>query len=354
MTNSKKDLNAQNYRSRSQIKHEKVLLLGEFYKKFGREPKMIEEYNGIKIGEFLSRIRHKKTLITDEDRIYLENLNIRLIPIKREDIIHQKVLILAEFYKKFERYPMQEEEYKGVKLHKFFYAIRYFSINISDSDRAFLESLEKNLPTAKYYNSTHKKVLILGEFLQEFGRIPKGYEEYKNVKVGVLMTNIRHGSAKLSEKDRRYLESFNIELSAKKSKKLSMQKRVLALGEFYQKFGRSPKCKEEYNNIKIGSFLTSIKSGRIILKDKDRKYLENIGVKLEPQNPQELVREKILILGEFYQKFGKVPKLDEEYKNIKIGSFFYCIKKGITKICDEDRIYLKNLGIDCSTNITTS
>ncbi len=110
---------------------------------------MIEEYNGIKIGEFLSRIRHKRTLITDEDRIYLENLNIRLIPIKREDVIHQKVLILAEFYKKFERYPMQGEEYKGVKLHKFFYAIRYFGINISDSDRAFLESLEENLPTAK-------------------------------------------------------------------------------------------------------------------------------------------------------------------------------------------------------------
>ena len=36
MINSKKDLNAQNHRSRNEIKHEKVLLLGEFYEKFGR------------------------------------------------------------------------------------------------------------------------------------------------------------------------------------------------------------------------------------------------------------------------------------------------------------------------------
>ena len=52
---------------------------------------------------------------------------------------------------------------------------------------------------------------------------------------------------------------------------------------------------------------------------------------------------KVLLLIEFYNKNKRFPTYEETFKNIKIGTFSYRIKKGKIKISDDDRTLLKEL-----------
>ena len=54
---------------------------------------------------------------------------------------------------------------------------------------------------------------------------------------------------------------------------------------------------------------------------------------------------KVILLGKFYGEFGRTPKLQEEYKGIKLGQFLNNIRRGHTKISEDDREYLQSLGI---------
>lgn len=57
---------------------------------------------------------------------------------------------------------------------------------------------------------------------------------------------------------------------------------------------------------------------------------------------------KIKLLEEFYSCFGREPKLNEEYKGVKIANFFRNVRKGHTKVLKSDRNYLENFGIRIS------
>ena len=54
--------------------------------------------------------------------------------------------------------------------------------------------------------SKDHKIRLLEEFYNEFGREPRWNEEYKGIKLGQFLNNIRKDNIKISENDRKYLQ----------------------------------------------------------------------------------------------------------------------------------------------------
>lgn len=58
------------------------------------------------------------------------------------------------------------------------------------------------------------------------------------------------------------------------------------------------------------------------------------------------VNKKFYYLVRFIAEFHREPKSREIYEGINIGYYFHNIKRGQTKISEEDREFLERLGID--------
>ena len=261
--------------------------------------------------------------------------------------VHKKVLLLIKFYKEYEREPKQGENYKDIKIGPFYNNIKHGRTKITESDREMLENVGLNLSIMNKSERVHKKVLLLIEFYKEYGREPKRNSNYKGIKIGQFFQSIKYGNTKITQSDRKMLENIGIKLSSI-NKLDEVHKKVLLLIEFYKEYGRTPKFAEEYHNIRIGQFFSSIKSGNTKITESDREILENIGIKLTTINRAEEVHKKVLLLIEFYKEYGREPKLKENYKDMKIGQFFSSIKSGSTKITESDREMLENIGLNIS------
>ena len=324
--------------------HKKVLLLTEFYKEYGRKPKIMEEYHNIKIGHFFKNIKFGNTEITKSDREMLENLGLKFTIINKADEVHKKVLLLIEFYNEYGRAPKTKEEYHSIKLGSFFSGVKYGNIKITQSDRKMLENLGLDLSTISRAEKIHKKVLLLIKFYNEYGRAPKTPEEYHGEKIGEFFNRIKSGNTKITQSDRKMLEDLGFNLSTI-NKAEEIHRKVLLLIQFYEEYGRQPKQRENYKDIRIGQFLNSIKFGNTQITRSDRKMLENLGFNLVSKNKAEETHKKVLLLTQFYKEYEREPKQKENYKDVRIGQFFSSIKFCNTKITKSDKEMLKSLGL---------
>lgn len=189
--------------------HKKVLLLTEFFKEFGRWPKIREIYKGIKIGYFFRNVKTNKTSITEYDRKVLNSLNFPFNFNLKKDSIHKKVLLLTEFFEEFGRWPKQREIYKDIKIGIFFKSIRLNTVSLTKSDREILNSLDFPFDSNLKKASVHKKVILLTEFFEEFGRWPKTKEVYKDIKIGTFSRSIRLNNISISDSDKELLNSLS-------------------------------------------------------------------------------------------------------------------------------------------------
>ena len=192
----------------------------------------------------------------------------------------------------------------------------------------------------------HQKVLLLAEFYKKYKRVPKLREEYQGVKIGSFFYNVKKGYTKIDEQDKEILENTGCDIFFKNIRERTKHQKVLLLAEFYKNYGRMPKSKEEYQGVKIGSFLKSIKLKNTNIPEYDKKMLEDLGVDFSIKDVKKEVHEKILLLNEFYKKYGRYPKMREQYKGKNIGAFYYCIRSQKTQITLEDKKLLEDLGFD--------
>ncbi len=255
---------------REQKKHEKVLILLEFFDKFHRWPKFKEEYKNEKIGTFAYRIKTLSIKISKQDYDTLEKK--RFFYNAMDEKRHEKVLLLLEFFDKFGRWPKRKEEYKNEKIGAFAHCIKNFSTEISAED---YDTLEKK---RFFYNTVdeqkHKKVLLLLEFFDKFGRWPKSKEEFKGEKIGTFANSIKTFNTKLTKEDYDTLKKKEFFKNIREQKK---HEKFLLLLEFFDKFGRWPKSKEEFKGEKIGTFVYSIKTLKTKLTAEEYSVLTNKG-----------------------------------------------------------------------------
>ncbi len=245
---------------------------------------------------------------------------------------NQKVSLLLEFFDTFGRWPYQRETYKDVKLGMFANNVKFNKTKISDNDRKLLESKGFFISINE---KKHTKVLLLLEFFDIFGKWPKEKEVYKDVKLGVFASSVKYGKTKISDNDQKLLKNKGFFDRGTKH-----HSKVLLLLEFYDIFGRWPYPKEVYKDIKLGMFVRNIKSNNTKVSDKDLKLLKSKGF----FDSGTKHHNKVLLLLEFYDIFGRWPMQKEVYKDIKLGIFENSIKFSKTRISDNDLKLLKNKG----------
>ena len=198
--------------------HNKVLILIEFYNKFNKWPKTKETYKGVNIGSFSKSIKSKNTSISNDDAILLKNLGFNFDFISKKDQVHNKVMLLVEFYNTFNRWPITRETYKGVNIGAFAQSIRSKKTSISDDDTIFLKNIGFIFDCISKKESVHNKVLLLVEFYNTFNRWPKLREVYKNVNIGRFVSGIRFNGTSLSNEDAKLLKNLGFNFgSIKKS-----------------------------------------------------------------------------------------------------------------------------------------
>ena len=185
---------------------------------------------------------------------------------------------------------------------------------------------------------------LLIEFVNIYGREPKQQEKYKNANIGIFLSNIKHGNTALSSEHRILLTNFGIKITSN-TRKSSIHKKVLLLVEFYNLYHRTPKNREVYKDVNIGTFLSSIRQGNTTLSDKDALLLTDTGIRIISSNRKDVVHKRVLLLIEFYNLYHRTPKPNEIYKNINLYNFLVSIRRGNTTLSSEDKKLLIETGI---------
>ena len=144
--------------------HDKVILLLEFFNDKSRLPyKSDTEICGINLYEFMQDIKKCEIILEDNDRKVIENIGIKIS--KEKEKIHNKVMLLIEYYLTFNKWPKQTTTFKNVKIGFFMVNIkRYDRTSISKSDRKVLEKFNFEFQNISREDVIHKKVLILIDF----------------------------------------------------------------------------------------------------------------------------------------------------------------------------------------------
>lgn len=168
---------------------EKFNLLKEFKEEFGRFPKSREIYKGVKLGMWCSDIRGKKWRHS-KDRIALLD-SIGFIWDVRKHKWDTNFKLVKEFKEEFGKMPSSTEIYKGVKLGMWCDIQRHYYNNDIDSiSKERIDLLNSigfvwSIQDDRYNNNFE----LLKEFKEEFNRLPRQYEKYKNVDIGFWIYN---------------------------------------------------------------------------------------------------------------------------------------------------------------------
>lgn len=256
---------------------------------------------------------------------------------------HDKIIFLLEFFYDNSRLPcINDTEIDGINLYEFMQDIEMCEIILEDNDRKLIEDIGIKINKKKEQN--HNKVMLLVEYYLTFNKWPKHSTIFKNVKIGVFMSNIkRYDRNPISKADQKILEKFDFEFQSISEIDKTHQK-VLILIDFFNEFNRWPKANEMYKGINIFNIYYKLKNSRFnsLLYD-DRNLLLNLGLEFNSTPRSIKIHQKVLILIEFYNKFNRWPKYNEEYKNEQIGAFALRIKQKRVNISKSDIEELRKL-----------
>ena len=73
------------------------------------------------------------------------------------------------------------------------------------------------------------------------------------------------------------------------------------------------------------------------ISEKDRQFLEKLGIQFKKQNAKEKVHAKLLATVEFLEENKRMPHVKEEYKGFHVYAFLNNIRYGHTSLTGEDR-----------------
>jgi hypothetical protein len=256
-----------------QRNHEKVLVLVEFYEKFGRLPITKEIYNGVNIYTFLKKINLDPFLLQESDWEILRKIGANKL--SRKKAVHQKVMLLKEYYEKYQREPASLEIYKGERVGTFLIRIRSKNTIITEADAKLLIETGYDLENSYKTKRIHQKVLLLEEFYKENNKAPSSRVEFKGEKIGLFYKWITYSRIKITAEDRKLLESVGYDFLTRKQR---VHLNTVSLEKYYNTYKKFPERDEKYNNYKIGEFYYKLRNSRIVISKDDKKILLRIGI----------------------------------------------------------------------------
>ena len=179
--------------------------------------------------------------------------------------VYELTNLLIDFYNQNKRFPYADEEYKGYNLYNFMYALKFYKLPISTSNKAILKKL--HLFNGK---NIHINVLNLINYFYINNKWPNKEAIFNDIKIGNFAKKIAKDSSNLFIGDYKTLSDlgfFN-----------QIDKRVEIILEFYKNFKRKPYSKERYGGICIYEILRKIKKGTINISEKERLLLSKNGL----------------------------------------------------------------------------
>ena len=195
-----------------------------------------------------------------------------------------------------------------------------------------------------------EKFELLKEFKEKYGRYPTRsddikYPENNNLGKWLIFQRVRYKDGKLLNDRKEKLESLGVVLTD--ALENQWEEKFELLKEYKEKHGKFPKYTEKYKNINFGKWLdfqrARYKDGKL-LKDRQEK-LESIGIVFN--NNIASWNKKFELLKEYKEKYGKLPKGNELYENIKLARWvskqksFY--RQG--KLLNDRKEKLESLGV---------
>ena len=235
--------------------NEKLKLCKEFYNEYKRLPILREKYKDFNIGSFMYCLKQGKNSHLKEE---VENIFNTKIEVDRKFNLkddNEKLELCKEFYNEYKRLPILREKYKDFNIGNFIDHLKYgFNSHLKEEvENIFNTKIEvtKNI-------SDNEKLELCKEFYNEYKRLPKNKEKYKDFNIGSFIDNLKHGQNSHLKEEVENIFNTKIEVNRKlkdDNEKLKLCK------EFYNEYKRIPKQHEIYKDFKIGSFMYCLKYG---------------------------------------------------------------------------------------------
>ncbi len=178
-------------------------------------------------------------------------------------------------------------------------------------------------------------VELLIEFHKTKGRWPYSNECYKEINIGNFARNIFYDRIKLNDYYHNMLPKMEFFTSV-------FHKKVLLLLEFLNTNERYPYTDEFYRDFNIYKFANAIKKGKLDnkLSNNDKKAIKE-NIYFNSTYKQSIYHKKTLLLIEFYDTYGRWPKITESFKDEKLGDFSNAAKRYKIHLLDVDKKLLE-------------
>ena len=317
---------------------DKLKLCQEFYNDYGRYPNIEDRYKGFGIWNFIRNAKKRNIipLLTKLKEIFKESW----VDGKFNDFkFKRKLKICQEFHDKYKRYPKKNDKYNGLNIYNFITYTRYRN----DQNRT---NQLKEIFKESWVDKTNKDVEIkrkldlCREFYNDYGRYPNTQERYKGFGIWNFIENLKNqNTIPLLTKLK---EIFKESWFDGKFKDIEIKRKLDLCREFYNEYGRFPKTKERYKGINIGQFIVKTKKRNIIqllteLKGIFKESWKDGGVHDANR------KKKLKLCQEFYEINKRLPKREEYFNGVQIGSFVYHIKYNNLKDCQIKKQQLEEI-----------
>ena len=171
-----------------------------------------------------------------------------------------RIEICKEFYNENKRLPKQKEIYKNFKIGSFI-------DNLKHGQNSYLKEEVENIFNTKieakkiFLKDDNEKLELCKEFYNEYKRLPKMNERYKDFKIGNFISGLKQGHNSHLKEEVENIFNTKIEVTKKLNLKDDNEKLEFCKS-FYNEYKRLPKKNDTYKDFNIGNFISNLKKGQ--------------------------------------------------------------------------------------------
>jgi len=251
--------------------------------------------------------------------------------------------ILQRFVSANSRLPTRKEEYGGVKIGAWINTVRMArkgkgNCPMTPERIRALESIPGWSWEAKTADEMFAdNVALLRRFVSANSRLPTRKEEYEGVKIGKWINTVRtarkgKGKSLITPERAHALESIPGWSWEAKTADEMFADNVALLQRFVSANSRLPTSKEEYEGVKIGTWISNLRTARKgksshLMTPERARALESIpGWSWEAKTADEIFADNVALLQRFVSANSRLPTCREECEGVKIGSWISAMR----------------------------
>lgn len=242
--------------------------------------------------------------------------------------IDDKMKLCREYYSEHHHFPKSDVMYKGRSMRNLIRTL------MDGKDNKYKDELRNMFPEYATKLKMYERIEKCRAYKAEYNKFPTPGTVYEEFDIYCFVKHhLRCGKGPTKKE---LLEIFEIK-EEDILDVLSIRRHKMNLcAEFYNINHRLPGHDEIYGGFNLYNFANNIQiCGPEKLKEELNDIFEGKLDALEPVNKQHIRIERIKLCKEFYDIHHRIPKVDEIYKGVAIGSFVkrICVRKAgpITK-----------------------